>query len=282
MPEYPEVTVVRKSLSNLVEGVKITNVVLLNTKFIKNATYQEFQEFVKNKTIEKIENVGKFIIFYLSENHRMLCHLRMSGKFYVYKAGDETQANLPHNYVFFTLDNGYIMAYNDARMFGGFEIIDPSDTRSVSEIKNLAELPAFVNVDKLYAKLQRKNISIKSALLDQSLVLGIGNIYVDETLHACKVYPMTKCSKISKEKLAEILTTAQQIMDKSIELGGSSVNTYTSVNGIDGKFQNKLKVYGRGGLICQTCYKVNVAKVKLDFKENGRGTSYCPNCQKEA
>ncbi|WP_246051806.1 hypothetical protein [Mycoplasma nasistruthionis] len=171
--------------------------------------------------------------------------------------------------------------YNDSRLFGSFEIVQNNDQRTLYEIKNLGQLPLDVDVQALHSRLKRKNISIKSILLDQSLILGIGNIYADEALHQAKIYPMTKCNQISLTKLKELLQAAGNIMNDSIALGGSSVHTYQSVNSASGSYQHKLKVYGRGKKVCLSCNRAEIKKVKLDFKQNGRGTSYCPKCQKE-
>lgn len=282
MPEYPEVTVVRKTLQTEVKGKKILDLKIWDPKFIKNASLDEFISFLKGETIEDISNTGKFLVFNLSNNKRMLSHLRMEGKYYLRDPKVLENYHYKHDYLYFYLSDNIVLAYNDTRKFGSFEIIDASlKDKSVHELKNLAQLPAFVNVDELYAKLQKSNKSIKTILLDQSLILGIGNIYADESLYHCNVFPMTKAKDISKNKLKEILQAAQEIMDASIVRGGSSVHSYKAVNGVVGTFQNELKVYGQAKKVCLKCKKSEIKKVKLDFKPNGRGTSYCPVCQKD-
>ncbi|WP_025755446.1 DNA-formamidopyrimidine glycosylase [Mycoplasmopsis cricetuli] len=282
MPEYPEVTIVRKTLQTEVKGSQIINVKIWDPKFIKNTNAKNFEEFIKGETIEDISNTGKFLVYHLSNNKRVISHLRMEGKYYLRDPKILENYHYNHDYLYFYLNNGKVLAYNDTRKFGSFEIVKQEDEhKSISEIKNLAELPGFVDVEKLYQKLSKSNKSIKTVLLDQSLILGIGNIYADESLHLSKVYPMTKAKLISLEKLKEILQNAQKIMDESIMLGGSSVHTYRAVNGVIGTFQNKLKVYGRAKKVCLQCKRAAIEKVKLDFKPNGRGTSFCPNCQRE-
>ncbi|MHA3825874.1 bifunctional DNA-formamidopyrimidine glycosylase/DNA-(apurinic or apyrimidinic site) lyase [Mycoplasma sp. BRA285] len=283
MPEYPEVTVVTNTLNSLTQGHKIISVTVLKDKLIKNATKEEFSSFLVNKTIKSVDNYGKFIVFTFDDGSRLISHLRMSGKYFVLGV-DEQNAMMQdaHNYIYFYLENNKVMIYNDYRMFGSFEIIPINDTRSIYEIKNLAQLPQDVDVDSLWNKLQKKNISIKSVLLDQSLVLGVGNIYADEALHRVKMYPMLKCNKVSKERLKQLLLAAGEIMQDSIASGGSSVHTYVSVNSKKGTYQNKLQVYGKENQFCSTCKEFKIKKVKLDYKQNGRGTSFCPNCQKES
>ncbi|MFV8477590.1 bifunctional DNA-formamidopyrimidine glycosylase/DNA-(apurinic or apyrimidinic site) lyase [Mycoplasma sp. VS410B] len=282
MPEYPEVTVVTNTLNSLTSGHKIIAIEVFKDKLIKNASQTQFIDFLKNKIIKEICNYGKFILFTFDDNSRMISHLRMSGKYFVLDVNSTNpMMQETHNYIYFYLDNNTVMIYNDARMFGSFEIIPSSDTRNIYEIKNLAKLPHEVDVDALWNKLQHKNISIKAVLLDQSLVLGVGNIYADEALYRIKMYPMLKCNKVSKTRLAQLLQAAGDIMNDSVAHGGSSVHTYVSVNSKRGSYQNKLKVYGKDGQLCSTCRHSLIKKVKLDYKQNGRGTSFCPNCQKE-
>ncbi|BBA22428.1 DNA-formamidopyrimidine glycosylase [Mycoplasmopsis bovirhinis] len=281
MPEYPEVTIVQKALNKHVKDRTIIKVEVRVEKLIKNIDPEGFSEFLKNKLILNIENFGKYIVFNFNDQSRLISHLRMAGKYYIREANDPYLYSYKHDCIYFFLDNHQVMVYNDTRMFGSFEIVEKDNKDSLYQIKKLAKLPGEVNAKELYEKIKTKNISIKKILLDQSLVLGIGNIYADEALFAAQIYPMTKAKDISFKKFQELLNYAQVIMDKSIEFGGSSVKDYSSVNGINGKFQNELKVYGRSGKECLRCQKYIIKKVKLDFKENGRGTSYCENCQRK-
>ncbi|MBN4084257.1 bifunctional DNA-formamidopyrimidine glycosylase/DNA-(apurinic or apyrimidinic site) lyase [Mycoplasma sp. CSL10166] len=281
MPEYPEVTVVQRALNKHVQDKKILKVEVKISKLIKNTDEKNFISFLKNKIISNIENIGKFLIFNFNDKSRLISHLRMTGKYFVRDINDPALYAYRGDCIYFTLDNQKVLVYNDSRMFGSFEILPSEDQRSIYEIKNLAFLPESVDVDALFNKLKRKTISIKKVLLDQSLVLGIGNIYADESLHMTKIYPMTPANKITKNELKQLLINAQKIMDQSIIHNGSTVNSYASVNGVSGEFQNFLKVYGRENQICSTCQSDKIVKVKLDFKPNGRGTSYCPTCQKE-
>ncbi|TDV24458.1 DNA-(apurinic or apyrimidinic site) lyase [Mycoplasmopsis mustelae] len=280
MPEYPEVTVVQRSLNKYVQNQIILKVEIKISKLIKNIDSDGFINFLVNKTIINIENFGKFLVFNLNDKSRLISHLRMSGKYYIRQQNDPLLYAYKHDCVYFWL-NDIVLVYNDSRMFGSFEVIPASDQRSLFQIKHLGQLPGDTDVEALYAKLRNKTINIKKVLLDQSLVLGIGNIYADECLHLSKVYPMSRAKDITKEKLREILSNAQKVMDASIVKGGSSVHTYSAVNGISGKYQNDLLVYGQDKKMCKQCNQSQIIKVKLDFKENGRGTSFCPHCQKD-
>ncbi|MEA4134200.1 bifunctional DNA-formamidopyrimidine glycosylase/DNA-(apurinic or apyrimidinic site) lyase [Mycoplasma sp. 2704] len=283
MPEYPEVTIITEQLNKKILNKTIENVQINVSKIIKNVPLDEFVKSVTDKKIIQIQNYGKFITIYLDDNSKMVIHLRMSGMFYVVEQQHlaDLKKMVNHIIVEFYLSDNLCFVFVDPRMFGSIEYFANTDKRSVYEIKKLAKLPKDVDVDALYEKLQRKNISIKAALLDQQLVLGIGNIYADESLFASKIYPMTKCNKLTKEQLKELLKNVQIIMDDSIKAGGSTVHTYASVNGVVGHYQNYLRVYSRANKRCLVCKEGIVQKVKLDFKPNGRGTSFCPVCQKE-
>ncbi|UWV85702.1 bifunctional DNA-formamidopyrimidine glycosylase/DNA-(apurinic or apyrimidinic site) lyase [Mycoplasmopsis felis] len=278
MREYPEVTVIQKSLNKYIQNQKIQKVEIKISKLIKNIEQYDFIKYLENKIILNVENFGKFLVFNLDDGTRLISHLRMSGKYFIREMNDPNLHSYKRDCIYFWLNN-FVLVYNDSRMFGSFEIVNNYDKRTIYEIKNLAQLPDKVDPIELYKKLKSRNISIKKILLDQSLILGVGNIYADETLHKTGIYPMTPANQISLEELTNILKNASEIMEKSILRGGSSVHTYSSVNGISGKFQNDLLVYSRDKKECKTCLKDKIVKVKLDFKENGRGTSYCPTCQ---
>ncbi|WAM08307.1 bifunctional DNA-formamidopyrimidine glycosylase/DNA-(apurinic or apyrimidinic site) lyase [Mycoplasmopsis cynos] len=279
--EYPEVTVVQKALNTFVKNRTITQVEVKINKLIKNASEIEFKKFLINKKISYIENISKFLVFNFTDSSRLLSHLRMTGKYFIRNINDKNLYAYKHDYIYFYFDNQEVLVYNDQRIFGSFEIINSNDNRTIFEIKNLAKLPGFIDKKILYQRIHKKNISIKKILLDQSLILGIGNIYADESLFACKINPMKKAKDITYEEFSQLLDQAQKIMDHSIKLGGSTVQNYSSVNGISGKFQNNLMVYGRENQICKVCKIGKIKKVKLDYTSNGRGTTFCENCQKE-
>ncbi|WLP85188.1 bifunctional DNA-formamidopyrimidine glycosylase/DNA-(apurinic or apyrimidinic site) lyase [Mycoplasma seminis] len=274
MPEYPEVTVVTNSLNYYSQGKTIVDVKVIKEKLIKNVSVNDFINQLKGRKILSVKNYGKFIVFEFDNKLRMISHLRMSGRYYftswfnyisepIWRYNNCVEFIVDTDKKEFVSSTADILIYRDPRMFGSFELISPQDDRSIYQIKNLGQLPLDTNVDELYEKLQRKNISIKSVLLDQSLVLGIGNIYADEALHKVKMYPMLKCNKVSKDRLKQLLIAAGEIMEDSIKHGGSSVHTYVSVNSKYGTFQEKLKIYGKEGKICSLCNITPIKKSKI-------------------
>lgn len=273
MPEYPEVTVVSNRLDVLLKYKKIKKVDIFLTKIVKNINSDLFKQILKDKIILAVYNIGKYIIFKLNDGYKIISHLRMEGK-YFYKSETDNKIG-SHDLIIFHFSDNTKLIYNDTRRFGTIELID-YDVFENPSIKKLAKLPKDLSSSHLHKKLKTKTSFIKTTLLDQTLVLGLGNIYVDETLHAAKISPLRKASSLDKDEIKKILHLAQKIMDKSIEEGGSSVNSYTSVNSEVGKYQNELKVYGRNGLNCLNCKNSELKKIKV----NGRGTTYCEKCQK--
>ncbi|MDJ1647040.1 DNA-formamidopyrimidine glycosylase [Mycoplasma phocimorsus] len=271
MPELPEVRVVAKSLKNAILNKTIIDIDIINTKFIKEIDSFTFKKAIINQKIIDITNRGKFLLFFLSNNNIILSHLRMEGKYATIKKG-----NFPkHTYLVFKLDNDESLCYSDSRMFGTFHLRNIDNYNKILPLSKLAKIPAETNLNELHFKLLKKNIAIKTALLDQSLVVGLGNIYVNEALWASKINPNRKAKNISKEELKNILDNSTRIMDESTILGGSTISSYQSLNFQEGSYQNFLKVHNKEGEKCLRCDNL-IIKIKV----NGRGTYYCSYCQK--
>ncbi|UUD37159.1 DNA-formamidopyrimidine glycosylase [Mycoplasmopsis californica] len=272
MPELPEVRVVVKSLKEKVLNKKIIKVNVLNNKFIKEISSDEFISKLENAIIKDIINIGKFIVFKLSNNFVVLSHLRMEGKysFFTYK-----EPLYRHNYLTFDFSDGTQLRYSDSRMFGTFHLRTIDNYLSILPLSKLARIPSETNVDELYNKIKNRSTAIKTLLLDQTLVLGIGNIYANESLWSAKILPTRSAKSISKEELNTILKEATRIMDASTELGGTTISSYESLNHKQGEFQAFLKVHGKEKKSCPNCYKL-IEKIKV----NGRGTYFCKTCQK--
>ncbi|MBU4692019.1 DNA-formamidopyrimidine glycosylase [Mycoplasma zalophi] len=274
MPELPEVKVVTKALKSRILNKTIDKVEILQPKLIKETTVDEFSSFVQNETILDIFNIAKHIIIQLSNNKILVTHLRMEGKYHFF----ETEAKKhKHTRLVYYFNDDSQLQYLDSRMFGTVHLRTNANYLETKPLNKLAPTPDKVNLDKLYLKTSKSSVAIKTLILNQELVSGIGNIYADETLFASKVFPAKPSLNISKSKLKEILQNATLIMDKSFELGGSTINSYESLNKQEGQFQNFLKVHTRVNKPCLNCDTI-IKKIKV----NGRGTYYCPNCQKES
>ena len=271
MPELPEVETVRRGLIAKVKGRRIINCKVLWDGIIAYPTKQTFIKEVANQTINGIERRGKFLMFIL-DNYYLISHLRMEGKYFIKESNEPLSK---HDYVIFILDNNKELRYNDTRKFGKMHLVKKNEL-NFSPIAKLGKEPwdDDLTVDYLKIKLNR-NLPIKTLLLDQSIITGIGNIYADEILFASNINPETKGAVLTNKQLHSIIDNTRRILSKAIELGGTTIHTYTAVDGITGRFQQELLVHGKKDMPCPNC-KSKIAKIVV----NTRGTYYCPHCQK--
>ena len=196
----------------------------------------------------------------------------MEGKYYEV---DKEAANTKHARVIFYFDNGKKLIYDDSRCFGIMKFSNEANLLNEKEISILGPEPFDLNSGEyLYNKSRNVNIPIKSFLLDQTIMTGLGNIYVDETLFKSKIHPLTPAKLISKKQYDVILESSKNILQNAINDGGSTIKTYHPSKDIDGKFQTKLQVYGKSKQPCPIC-----GNTLRFIKVNGRGTTFCPNCQ---
>ena len=274
MPELPEVETVRKALSSRYIGKIITNIEILYPKMI-HTNLNQFVETLKDQTITSIGRKGKYLFINFSNEFSIISHLRMEGK-YILREKEEDISK--HTRVIFHLNDGTKLCYEDSRCFGVMYLSKTNEIFENKEVKKLGPEPFEIyDINYLYNKFQKSNLEIKGCLLDQSIMCGLGNIYCDEVLFKCKINPYRKAKTLNKLEVEEILKYSIEVLNKAINLGGSTVSTYHPEKGIDGKFQNELNVYGKENQPCPVC-STRLLKDKL----LGRGTTYCPKCQKVA
>ena len=270
MPELPEVVVVTRSLNNTVANKEIKNIIILRPKMIKEITINEFKSYLIGNKINCVKNVGKNIVFHISNHLYLLSHLRMEGKYFYYQKHHKIEKNV---HIIFEFTDGSELHYKDTRVFGTFHIRD-NNYLNVLPISLLANEPKDTNYKEFFKVIKNKNRYIKTLLIDQSILVGLGNIYVDEVLFESKVNPLRRTNTITLNETRKIINNSIKILDKSIECGGTTVSTFTSLNSSKGTFQDHLKVYGRKN---EKCYYCNNTILKT--KVNGRGTHYCKKCQ---
>lgn len=270
MPELPEVENVRRKLKETVINKEIEYIKILAERIIRTPDINTFKEKLKDKTIIDIDRKGKHLIFKF-ENDFIVSHLRMEGKYEF--VSDEKPLN-KHDHVIFYFKDGTQLRYNDVRKFGTMDlVIDPLEISSVSSL-GLEPMDKNLTSEYLYEKLQKKKTFIKNTLLDQSIIAGLGNIYVDEVLYSSSIHPERIANSITIDECSKLCKHTSEIISKAISLGGSSIRTYDSM-GEKGTMQNLHKVYNRNNTPCQRCETI-IKKTKL----GGRGTHFCPNCQK--
>ena len=272
MPEFPEVHVVIEKLKAKTLGQKIKSVDVFRKQTIEGDV-EEFRQKLIGSTITSIEQVGKFIVFHLDNKCVLISHLRMEGK-YFFK--EESAPYGKHDLVAFHFESDKKLMYNDTRRFGRMSVESESNYKSVRPLNNVGPDPFQMKDASLLEKAYKnKSIAIKTALLDQSIIAGLGNIYTDEVLFITKVHPETPAKLVSRKKLEEILVASRNVLSNAMKAGGSTIHSFESEEGIAGDFQVQLQVYGKKGDKCPRCGS--------EFRKifvNGRGTTYCPKCQK--
>ena len=279
MPELPEVEIVRRTLNLNIKNRIIDSVDIFYEPIIEGNA-NEFKNKLKGKQILDVERYGKYLIFIFDE-FVVVSHLRMEGKFYYAhdKDGDNDFGPLltynKHNHIIFNFKDHNKLLYNDTRKFGKMKIL-PLDYMNYLPLVKLGKEPFCLTKEELFNKIHNRNIYIKQLLLDQTIICGLGNIYVDETLNKCKISPFEKGKNITQEQCSLIIDSACHILNNAIYYGGSTIKSYHSSNGVDGRFQNELKVYNRND---KTCYNCGHYIVKTFI--GGRGTCFCPVCQQK-
>ncbi|MDO4508265.1 MAG: bifunctional DNA-formamidopyrimidine glycosylase/DNA-(apurinic or apyrimidinic site) lyase, partial [Candidatus Saccharibacteria bacterium] len=233
-----------------------------------------------------IRRYGKALVLDLDNDHSLMIHLRMTGQLIYdgeerYAAGHPSEnfvANLPNKQtrIVIHFENGTLY-FNDQRKFGFIKTLKTSEVEDDSFIKKLAKEPWAMTEEELYKKLQRhKNSLIKATILDQTIICGLGNIYADESLFMSRIHPERRSGSITKEEAKKLLESAREVMEKSIESGGSTMATYVKADGTRGDYLDKFaKVFHREGKNCPVCNE-KIIKIRVA----GRGTHLCPACQK--
>lgn len=273
MPELPEVETVKENLKKRLINTKINDVKVLYNNIIAYPDTNTFEKTLKNKKVKDITRRGKFIIFDL-EDYYLLSHLRMEGKYFIKNKNDQINK---HEHVIFNLDNNQELRYMDTRKFGKMFLIQKENIDTIGPLKELGLEPFDKNLTSNYLKEKIKNkiIPIKTALLDQSIIAGIGNIYADEILFLSHVNPLKKSNTLKEKELNNIIKSTKEVLNKAIAKGGTTIHTYTSVDGIKGTYQDSLFVHNKEKELCKVC-QTQIKKIKV----GGRGTYYCPHCQK--
>lgn len=270
MPELPEVETFKKALEPALLNRTILSINLIYEKTI-STNKDEFLSILKNKKITKLGRKGKFLLFFLSSPYVLISHLRMEGKFFVEPKEEKRKK---HDLVEFNLDNDTKLVYNDVRKFGFIGLYKASSYLKDSPLSNLGKEPFEISKEELFIGLHKRKAEIKEALLDQTIMSGLGNIYDDEVLFDCKINPRTPSNQISLSQAQNIISSSIKILNKAIEKNGSTIKSFHFKENQNGDMQNFLKVYGKEHTPCPNCLNL-FHKIKI----GGRGTTYCPYCQ---
>lgn len=282
MPELPEVETVVRGLRDALVGKKLLKT--LNTRSMLRYEFdKDFETIINNSIIKEVERRSKYILIRFENGKTLIVHLGMSGFFTIHH-DIKTPINgnfdfiKKHDHVVFINDDLTPITYNDTRRFGFMIVIDTCDEKEEKHLKKLGPEPfdPIVDDDYIYNKLKSKKSSIKIALMDQSNVCGLGNIYVCETLWELKIDPRKCCCDIPREKFNNVTKVIHKILTKAIEKGGSSLKDFKNSDGALGYFQHEFNAYGRSG---EDCNRPDCTGNIIITQQSGRVTFHCNTCQ---
>ena len=281
MPELPEVETVRAGIEPVMAGATIVTADIRRPD-LRWPFPERMAERLQGATVTALRRRSKYILADLSTGETLIVHLGMSGRILI--SGDalgsfhhKHPAPEKHDHVVFDLDNGIRITFNDPRRFGAMDLGDTATLEDHWLIKGIGPEPlgnAF-SEDYLVEHLKARNSPIKTALLDQKLVAGLGNIYVCEVLHRTGISPKRKAARISANRAAKLVPAIRDVLNEAIASGGSSLRDYRQTDGELGYFQHAFRVYDREGAPCSHCG----TQIKR-IVQSGRSSFYCPACQR--
>lgn len=274
MPELPEVETVKETLRQLVIGKTITDIEVLWPKIIKRPDDVElFCMRLKGQTIQAIGRRGKFLKFFLDEDV-LVSHLRMEGRYMTARSGEPCDK---HTHVRFKFTDESELRYRDVRKFGTMHVFSKGEEEKHPPLAGLGPEPLeqWFTGAYLAKKLSHTTRNVKAALLDQTVVTGLGNIYVDESLFRARIHPERRADRLSDADIRRLHRAIRKTLREAIAKGGSTIRSYVDGQGEMGMFQLTLFVYGRAGEACKGCGTELEKRVVA-----GRGTHFCPACQK--
>lgn len=292
MPELPEVETIKNDLSKKIIGAKIISVFPLWKEIVKDIPFEHFAKQVEGKKIITVERRAKNLIIKLSGGLNLLIHLKMTGHFLIAEDSAEvsqegrwlkaknqnllTDKQNQYIKIIFYLDNGKMLAMSDLRKFAYIKLVDDKELTAFLDKYGPEPFDKEFNAESLNKILAKKKTAIKKVLMDQSQIAGVGNIYADEILWASRVHPLSPANKLSKKDVEAIYENTKKILSESLKRRGTSTSDFRDTEGKKGTFGEFRNVYRRTDLPCPVCGGP-IRRISL----GGRGTHFCPVCQKE-
>lgn len=273
MPELPEVETTRKKLDQILPGLIIENVEVLWDNIISlPVDINVFEKKLEGQTFERVSRRGKYLLFHLPD-YTLVSHLRMEGKYFLV---DESEELSDYVHVVFHLEQGKKLLYHDVRKFGKMYLVEAGEEYKLPNLMKLGPEPRpdTFKLNDFKKKLKNHKKNIKALLLDQTAVVGLGNIYADEVLFQAGIHPARPADSLEDEEIKNLRLSIFDVLSLAIEKRGTTIRSYSNPDGEEGEFQNFLKIYGRQGLECVECGK-EIEKEKIAQ----RGTHFCSNCQ---
>ena len=286
MPELPEIEIVKRSLFKMINKAKIIDI-KINNKNLRYKISNDFSKILIGQKILDISRRSKYLILHFKKN-LLLIHLGMSGKLLLMRIQDkiifktsfyyDLNVIQKHNHIYFILNNGLVLIYNDVRRFGFFKIYNTTEINRISFLKKLGLEPFSKEFNINYFKtfIQKRKKNIKNLLMDQTFISGLGNIYVNEALFMSRIKPVRLCGSLSLGEIKNLIFNIKKILKLSISKGGSSIRDFKDTHGKSGAFQQFFYVYGREDKSCSriSC-KGKIKKIQI----SNRSSFYCNKCQ---
>lgn len=270
MPELPEVEVTRQGLEKILSHHPVLEKIELKRADLREPIPAKKLNTLVGEKILSVQRRAKYLLIWTSKG-AMLSHLGMTGTWRVAPSGDERL----HDHIYLHFSGNLRLAYRDPRRFGCFDFVaDPALHRKLSELGPEPLSSEFTGAS-LWASLRGKKNALKIAIMDQKIVVGVGNIYASEALFAAGIKPSLEAAKLSRDRAETLVREIRRILKESIKKGGSSISDFAQASGESGYFQNTFKVYDREGEACVVCGTQLRAKVL-----GGRNTFWCSHCQK--
>jgi formamidopyrimidine-DNA glycosylase len=273
VPELPEVETIRRRLEPLLSGRKIVRAEIVDSRLTRPLPAEGVAAELEGERIEALGRRGKYLLVRFESERALVVHLRMTGSLRHRPAGGEL---LAYERARLELDDGSELVYRDVRRFGTWRLLEAGELESYLAGRVGPEpLAADFSPELLRGRLAGRHTALKAALLDQRTLAGLGNIYVDETLWAARLHPATPAGSLSRQSTARLHRAIREALQLGIARQGATLRDYALPDGESGSMQNEFRVYGREGKPCDRC-GAPIAKTRIA----GRGTWFCPRCQR--
>ena len=279
MPELPEVETLRRGLEKYVVGHKILEVEVRDKKLLVG-----YEKYVVGKKIIAAKRFGKGLVIDLSNGSSIAIHIKLTGQF-VFRSPSVNNLKLPKQLIdgipskftriIFKLDRGAVLYFNDIRRFAWMRVVPTSEVGRLPFFVEMGPEP-FKDLGFKYFQtmIKKSSGSVKSALMDQKKIGGVGNIYANDALNLARIDPRRKGTNLSSEEIKKLFDAIHEVLKNGLKYGGATEINYVNILGLAGQYQNHFLVYGREGEKCKNCAGI-IKKIKIA----GRGTYFCPNCQ---
>jgi formamidopyrimidine-DNA glycosylase len=273
MPELPEVETVRRAIAPALEGGVVARATILDERLTRPFDPHAVAAELVGERVSRVDRRGKYLIVRFESGRVLLVHLRMTGSFRVASRG--SLADDPHRRAVLSMDNASDVAYRDVRRFGTWELLEPDELEPYLQARLGPEpLDERVTAKRLGERLAGRRAPLKSALLDQRRLAGLGNIYVDEALWHARLHPLRPAGTLDRDELIRLHKGIRRALRVGIARQGASLRDYARPDGSSGGMQEEFRAYGRAGDPCDRC-GAPLERIVV----GGRGTTFCARCQ---